>query len=317
MKDHLKKYIEDSRTPEVRGLRILLEYFHATEMFNAVTGNGIKVVSVFGSARIQPHALEYRLAYRVGQLLYKAGFAVVTGASRGVMQAANQGVADAIATEIVSHKKAKSLADARESGRYKKALPRYSVGLSISLPMEEMANPYVGTKATFHYFMVRKFFFGTLSSAFIACEGGWGTRDELFEMLTLVQTGKSPVMPIIYLSRDPKHLEQDIRHTIKKGYIVPEDQRLIQVVKTPEAAVRIIQNFYRNVKEVAYDRDNITRISLKAPPAPSLMKRVEDLLMENYPDKLPLEWRGSDLILRNYRPASYGTLRHVIDLLNE
>lgn len=317
MKEHLKAYIEESKTAQVRGLRILLEYFYATEIFEEVSRGGVKIISVFGSARTKPQSPEYRLAQRLGELLYRAGFAIVTGASRGIMQAANQGVADAIAGDLVRKRKVRSPEEARKNAVYRKLLTRHSVGLSISLPMESENNPFVGVSATFHYFMVRKFFFGTLSSGFIACEGGWGTRDELFEILTLVQTGKAPVMPIVYLSRNPKHLEDDLRHTLSEGYISAEDLHLLRLVRTPAEAAREMTQFYRNIHKIVYEKDQLVRLELKKSVSSSKKKEVEKILNVTGEGPLEVEWKGKDLILHHYAPFSYGTLRRAIDLLNK
>lgn len=316
MKQHLARYIDRSQTTEVRGLRILLEYFYASEIFRTIVNKKIRIISVFGSARVNPTSPEYRMAHKLGQLLYKAGFAVVTGASRGIMQAANQGVAEAIVREIIAKRKGMTGDEARQTGLYKQLLNRHSVGLSISLPMEMKSNPFVGIHATFHYFMVRKFFFGTLSSGFVACEGGWGTRDELFEMLTLVQTGKAPLMPIIYLSQDPKHLRQDLEHTVKQNYISPEDIGLIQFARTPEEAARIIGRFYRNVESIRYEREHIVRVLLKKTLPTDKKGKVEKLLRQNGSGAFVMEWKGRQLILRRYTPNSYGPLRRAIDLMN-
>ncbi len=316
MKEHLKKYIDESKTSHVRGLRILLEYFYATEIFEKITRDHTKIISVFGSARTQPHSLDYRMAQELGALLYKAGFAVVTGASRGIMQAANQGVADEIARQVVKLKKAPSIEKARTVGFYKQMLARHSVGLGISLPMESENNPFVGVGATFHYFMVRKFFFGTLSSGFIACEGGWGTRDELFEILTLVQTGKSPLLPIVYLSSDPSHLAQDLKHTLKKQYISPADMDLIKLVKTPQEAAREVTRFYRNVDRVTYEKDYYVRIDLKKSVSDVVQGKVEKILANGDKSPLDIEWSARKLVLRQYSPHSYGDLRRAIDVLN-
>ncbi len=317
MKEHLKKYIDESITPEVRGLRILLEYFYATEIFEHILKNKTKIISVFGSARTRPESSEYKSACRLGELLYQQGFAVVTGASRGIMQAANQGVADAIARKMIRLKKADSLEEAQKIKTYKEELKDYSVGLSISLPKEAENNPYLGVNATFHYFMVRKFFFGTLSSGFIACEGGWGTRDELFEILTLVQTGKAPVMPIVYLSKDPRHLERDMQHAVRKKYIAPEDLHLIDLVKTPEQAARIIKQFYRRVESVRYEKDYSVRIFLKQGVSAPTRKKVENILSEHDKCFLKIFWNRNELVLRDYAPSSYGILKQAIHCLNQ
>lgn len=317
MKEHLKAYIDESKTAHVRGLRILLEYFYATEIFEEIARAGVRIISVFGSARTTPQSPEYRLAHHLGALLYKDGFAIVTGASRGIMQAANQGVADEIAKDVVRRKRARSPEEARKTAFYKNLLARHSVGLSISLPMESENNPFVGVSATFHYFMVRKFFFGTLSSGFIACEGGWGTRDELFEILTLVQTGKAPVMPIVYLSPNPKHLEEDLKHAISKGYISPEDLSLLRLVKSPQQAAREMADFYRNVQKILYERDQVVRIVLNKTVSPAKKREVEKVLHVKGEGPLEMEWKGKELILHHYAPYSYGTLRRAINLLNK
>lgn len=316
MREHLKDYIDQSKTPEVRGLRILLEYFYATEIFEKITQNKTRIISVFGSARTKPDSEEYHFAHELGSLLYKSGFAVVTGASRGIMQAANQGVADAIAAQIVRQRKSSGVEAAIKSPLYKRLLSQHSVGLSISLPMEAENNPFVGVNATFHYFMVRKFFFGTLSSGFIACEGGWGTRDELYEILTLVQTGKAPVMPIVYLSSDPSHLEKDMRHALRKKYINAEDLDLLHLVRTPEQAAKEIQNFYRRIDGIFYDAEAV-RIVFKSPLPAARRKRVEKVLGSHYLSSLVVEWSGNQLILPHYAPQSYGTLRKAIDVINQ
>lgn len=316
MKEHLKSYIDESKTAHVRGLRILLEYFYATEIFEEITRAGSKIISVFGSARTKPQSPEYRMAHELGALLYKAGFAVVTGASRGIMQAANQGAADEIAAELVRKRRAKSVTAARETEAYRKLLTRRSVGLSISLPMESENNPFVGVSATFHYFMVRKFFFGALSSGFIACEGGWGTRDELYEILTLVQTGKAPVMPIVYLSSDTKHLEDDLKHTLSHQYISKEDLDLLKLVKTPRQAADEIARFYRVIDRISYDRDYLVRIVLKKNVSTKAKKDFERLLHRTDEGPQETEWRDHEVRLYHYAPHSYGSLRLAIDRLN-
>ncbi len=317
MREHLKNYIENGETPEVRGLRILLEYFYATEVFEKIGNKDTLFISVFGSARSKPNTTEYHIAYEIGKQLYQSGFAVVTGASRGVMQAANQGVADAIAHELVKQKKAASLDRARSLPLYRERLKHHSVGLSISLPMESENNPYVGVSATFHYFMVRKFFFCALSSGFIACEGGWGTRDELYEMLTLVQTGKAPLLPIVYVSPDSRYLEMDIQHTLKKNYISEEDVSLIQFVKKPEQAVEVIRHFYRRVKGIHYDRQHTVSVEMRDSLPRTLREKVERLIEEGCVRRPVYEWKGKTLVLTNFTPASYGYLRRAVDVIND
>ena len=127
-------------------------------------------VCVFGSARIPEGAPEYRLARDLGRAIGEAGFTVITGGGPGLMEAANHGAQDAGAL---------------------------SVGLNIELPHEQALNPYVDLGIEFHYFFVRKLMFVRYSDAFVVFPGGFGTLDELFEALTLIQTGKAVDHPVI------------------------------------------------------------------------------------------------------------------------
>ena len=319
MKEHLIEYIEKAKSHSVRGLRILTEYFYAMEIFDPIVKSGIRIVSVFGSARRQPGTIEYEDAKKLGTLLYKNNYAVVTGASMGIMQAANEGVAGGIIAELETCKKFKNKSKKQiiASKEFKQKLYHYSVGLKISLPFEPVNNPWVGVYATFHYFMIRKFFFGSLSSAFIACEGGWGTRDELFEILTLVQTGKAPLMPIIYISPDPDHLLNDLKYAVKKGYISKPDLNLIQVVKDYREAVKSINRFSSVIERIGYEnKRNTIHIYLAQPLTKAKQQKLKKLIMG------PFKENFSDIIFRkekfelcgfNYR--SYGILRKIIDAI--
>lgn len=131
-------------------------------------------VCVFGSARTSPGDTEYELARRAGQAIGEAGYAVITGGGPGTMEAANRG--------------------AREAGVV-------SVGLNIELPEEQGLNPFVDLGIEFHYFFVRKLMFVRYSQAFVCFPGGFGTLDETFEVLTLIQTGKAVDHPVIAVGR--------------------------------------------------------------------------------------------------------------------
>lgn len=315
MREHLKRYLDKGMKTHVRGLRILLEYFHATEKFDPVKRTKTLIVSVFGSARIKAGTPEYRRAYQLGKRLYQAGFAVVTGASRGTMQAANQGVANAIADEIVQKKKAANRKAATQTQLYQKLLKKHSLGLLIALPFEEEWNPYVGRGTTFHYFMIRKFFFASLSHAFVACEGGWGTRDELFEMLTLVQTGKASLMPIVYLSPDPQHLRQDLKHAVDAGYIDKKDLKLIDIARTPDQAVKVITRFYHRVRHISVKKSSV-RIWLHRQPSQKLKQRLDRDLKRIKPPLSNYRWSRNSFFIPNFKHPSYGTIRDIVDLIN-
>ena len=127
-------------------------------------------VCVFGSARTSPESPEYGFARELGRAIGEAGFAVITGGGPGTMEAANRG--------------------AQEAGAL-------SIGLNIELPHEQALNPYVDLGIEFHYFFTRKLMFVRYSEAFVVCPGGFGTLDETFEALTLIQTGKAVDHPVI------------------------------------------------------------------------------------------------------------------------
>src|SRR6476646_11108521 len=137
---------------------------------DALRDMGCRAVSVFGSARTPSDHPDYALAREIARRLGEAGFGIVTGGGPGIMEAANRGARDAGAT---------------------------SVGLNIELPHEQGLNGYVDVGMTFHYFFTRKLMFVRYASAFLVFPGGYGTLDELFEALTLFQTGKVQRFPVV------------------------------------------------------------------------------------------------------------------------
>jgi uncharacterized protein (TIGR00730 family) len=161
---------EFTRTDPWRVLRIMGEFIEGFDTLAPVE----KGVTIFGSARIGPDDPHYDKACEVARLLASAGFAIMTGAGPGIMEAANKGA---------------QLAGGQ------------SIGCNIELPFEQGANPYVETLINFRYFFVRKTMFIKYSSAFIIFPGGFGTLDELFESLTLIQTGKIHQFPVVLFGR--------------------------------------------------------------------------------------------------------------------
>ena len=159
-----------TRTDTWRVMRIMSEFIEGFDNLASVT----KGVTIFGSARTSPEDPQYAAAQEVARLLAKEGFAVITGAGPGIMEAANKGA---------------KLAGGR------------SIGCNIELPFEQGANPYVDTLINFRYFFVRKTMFIKYSNAFIIFPGGFGTLDEAFEALTLIQTGKIYQFPVIFFGR--------------------------------------------------------------------------------------------------------------------
>ncbi|HEX5308359.1 MAG TPA: TIGR00730 family Rossman fold protein [Solirubrobacteraceae bacterium] len=173
-------------------------------------------VSLFGSARTAPGEPGYAQAREVARMLGEAGFAIVTGGGPGMMEAANRGARDAGVT---------------------------SVGLNIELPFEQHFNDYVDVPLRFHYFFTRKVMFVRYSCAFVVLPGGFGTMDELFEALTLIQTGKIVHFPVVLLgARYWTGLLDWLRETmLAEGKISPADLALLHVADTPEQAVAMVR----------------------------------------------------------------------------
>jgi hypothetical protein len=179
-------------------------------------------VSIFGSARTKPDNKYYLLAEEIGKKLTEKGYGVITGGGPGIMEAGNKGA---------------KLAGGK------------SVGLNIDLPFEQFSNPYIdGDKLiNFDYFFVRKLMFIKYAQGFIVLPGGFGTLDELFEALTLIQTKKIGRFPIILVGRSYwSGLIDWMKGTMLEGEsnINPEDLKLFSIVETPDEAVRVIDEFY-------------------------------------------------------------------------
>ncbi|MBK7466299.1 MAG: TIGR00730 family Rossman fold protein [Saprospiraceae bacterium] len=179
-------------------------------------------VSIFGSARVKPDHPHYQLAEKIAARLTEEGFGVITGGGPGIMEAANKGA---------------------------KLNNGLSVGLNIDLPFEQSSNPYIDHDKNLNhrFFFVRKVMFVKYSQAFIALPGGLGTMDELFEVLTLTQTGKIHSVPIILVGKEFwTPLKNWIVDTMleKNAYISPQDLDLMPIVDDAEEIVSIINTFY-------------------------------------------------------------------------
>jgi uncharacterized protein (TIGR00730 family) len=209
-----------------RVLRIQAEF---VEGFGLLAELG-PAVSVFGSARTKPDSPEYELAVEIGAKLADAGYAVVTGGGPGIMEAGNKG--------------------ADENGGV-------SVGLGIELPFEQSMNDYIDIGLEFRYFFVRKTMFVKYSQAFVVLPGGFGTLDELFEAITLVQTKKITRFPIVLVGTEYwGGLLDWIKSTmLPSGKISPSDPELLQLTDDPDEVVRIIaeahENHQRELEEAA------------------------------------------------------------------
>lgn len=182
-------------------------------------------VTVFGSARTPPNTPLYQQAKELGKLLADNGFIVITGAGNGIMAAAHEG-----------------------SGEDS------SLGFNIKLPFEQHANKIMTDSdalLTFQFFFIRKLFFVKETEAIVLCPGGFGTWDEAMEVLTLIQTGKTPLIPVIMLETPDSDYWKDAicyfeKHLKNEQYIVPTDMKLMKLIHTPEEATQEILQFYKN-----------------------------------------------------------------------
>lgn len=178
-------------------------------------------VSVFGSARTQPEHPDYINAEAISRALSDAGFSVVSGGGPGIMEAANKGG---------------------------KAGKSPTVGLNIILPKEQHSNDYQEIEMNFRHFFTRKVMFVKYASAYVVCPGGFGTLDEMAEILTLVQTGKSRSIPIILVNKSfwSGLLDWFNSTLVPYGSINAKDLNLISLAETPEEVVKIIFDHYEN-----------------------------------------------------------------------
>jgi len=199
-----------------RIFRIISEFVEGFETMSQVG----PAVSIFGSSRTEPDSPYYGQACQIAGELARRGFAIITGGGPGIMEAANKGASEA-------------------GGK--------SIGLNISLPMEQEPNPYQNIPLYFHYFFVRKVMFVKYAVSFVCFPGGFGTMDEFFESMTLIQTGKSPAMKVVLMGRefwDP--LVEWMRAFMleKHRSIDADDLNLFTVTDDVQHAVREICTFY-------------------------------------------------------------------------
>ncbi len=316
MRPELLDFIDSASNFEVRGMRILLEYFYANEKFKKFDDPKFRGISVFGSARVKPGDPDYEKARKVGDLLHASGYSVITGAASGVMEAANRGVSDAIVRKMTKKKRSRDMDEILQSKEYMDALESASIGLKITLPHEKEVNEYLGTWVSFHYFAIRKLYFAMLSEGFIRCEGGWGTRDEFWEVATLVQTGKTPLMPIVVLTDDPEPLLNDYKISIEKGFINKEDLNLIDIVKTPEQAVQIMNDFYKNVKYVKYSRQWEIEIGVRKTVSKKNRNLMSEYLLKHPGIFNEILHSSEKVVIRGFSFKSFGHLRKLVDALN-
>ncbi len=198
--------------------KVLAEFVDGFETLNRIG----PCVAIFGSARVRPDHPHYQLSTRIAARLTEEGFGIITGGGPGVMEAANKGAFESKGV---------------------------SVGLNIQLPYEQSTNKYIDQDKNmrYHFFFVRKVMFVKYSQAFIAMPGGMGTLDELFEVLTLIQTGKINRVPVILVGTE---FWAPLKHWISQTmiqqyqYVSPEDFEMMPVVDTPDQVVKLILDFY-------------------------------------------------------------------------
>jgi uncharacterized protein (TIGR00730 family) len=209
-----RQYIVDDLTKDDtwRMFNILAEFVEGFDVLPEV----YPAVTIFGSSRSHPNSVNYKTTKTVARLLVESGFNVISGGGPGVMEAANKGAAEA-------------------GGK--------SVGLHIHLPQEQKANKYANVRLDFKYFFIRKVMFVKYAVAYVIMPGGFGTLDELFEALTLIQTKRIKSFPVILIdSQYWQGLIDWINGTlIKEKAISESDLDIMTVVDTPEEAVRIIK----------------------------------------------------------------------------
>jgi len=211
-----KQYVIDALSIEEswRVFRIMAEFVDAVEAMSKIRN----AVSIFGSARVNPGDKYYQKAERVSFLLAQNGFNVITGGGPGIMEAANKG--------------------ASEGGGK-------SVGMNIHLPFEQAPNPYANVRIEYKYFFIRKVIFVKYAVAYVILPGGFGTMDELFEALTLIQTQRIKSFPVILMGSEYwQGLLDWLKNVmLSDEKILPADFDLIQVIDSPEEAVKHIKKY--------------------------------------------------------------------------
>jgi len=267
----------------------------------------VRKVSIFGSARTLEGHADYQQAAAFARKMAGAGWMVITGAGGGIMAAGHGG-----------------------------AGPQPSFGLAIRLPFEQITNPVIADDPkliNFKYFFTRKLMFVRSSNAIALFPGGFGTMDEGFEVLTLVQTGKSVPMPIVFIdspgstywARWQEYVEKEL---LGRGLIGPDDLRLYKISSDVDAAVHEIRHFYNNYHSIRYVRDELV-MRLQRPLGDAelaeIQRRFSDLLSSGAfrtGPALPVEQDEPTLLklprlIFHFNRRDHGRLRLLIDYLND
>lgn len=301
----LKLLTDVKDTGDVRVIQTAIrELRYAFRLFAPYAGR--RKVTIFGSARTATNKLEYQQAVEFARKIVSAGFMVITGAGPGIMQAGHEG-----------------------------AGPENSFGVNIRLPWEQAANPIIKEDkklATFKYFFTRKLIFIRHSDAIALFPGGFGTMDEGYEALTLMQTGKSQLMPLVLIDRPggtywktwDKHVRE---HLLRDQLISPDDLHLYTITDNTDEAAKIITRFYRNFQSTRFVKDLLV-IRLKHEPSDTAVEALnEDFadIINGAPiqkmEPTPEEREDDDnlhlaRIAFAFNRRDYGRLRQLVDVLN-
>ena len=301
----LKLLTDVQDTGDVRVIQTALrELRYSFRLFAPYAGK--RKVSIFGSARMRPDSVEYQQTVDFADKIVKAGFMVITGAGPGIMQAGHEGAGSA-----------------------------NSFGVNIRLPWEQSANPVIAEDKkliTFKYFLTRKLIFLRHSDAIVLFPGGFGTFDEGFEALTLMQTGKSQLMPLVLVDKPGgifwKTWDKNIREQLLRDKLIsPEDLSLYQITDSADEAVNIITRFYRNYHSTRFVKDQLV-IRLKHTPGENALAAMNRdfsniitdgkiRVIKPTPDEIAnKEHLELKRIAFAFNRRDYSRLRQLIDVLN-
>lgn len=267
---------------------------------------GTRKVTIFGSARTRPNKVEYQQTVDFARKIAEAGWMVITGAGPGIMQAGHEG-----------------------------AGPEKSFGANIRLPWEQTANPVIAQDkklVTFKYFFTRKLTFIRQSDAVALFPGGFGTLDEAYETLTLMQTGKSQLMPLVLIDKPGgtywKTWDKTVReHLLRNELISADDLNLYHITDNTDEAVKFVTRFYRNYHSSRFVRELLV-IRLRHAPSPTALEALnEDFadIVDGVPihatEATPDEREDDEFvelprIAFRFNRRGYGRLREMIDVLN-
>jgi uncharacterized protein (TIGR00730 family) len=267
----------------------------------------VRKVSFFGSSRVVETDPYYQMAAELGRRLVREKYMIITGAGEGIMQAGHEG-----------------------AGR------EQSFGVNIRLPFVQEANRFIGTDpklVTFRYFFTRKLVFVKEVDAFVFFPGGYGTHDEVLEILTLAQTGKSQIVPILLMDLPGRNYWRDWERFVRSrmleaGYVSEHDLWLFKIVEDVSSAAEEIRKFYRNYHSYRYVNGSLV-MRLLHPPRASLIERLnrefQDILLDGAirpSEALPEEADEPEFLhlprlLIPFNRRDFGRLRLLIDAINE